>query len=224
MSASLTLNTDAFRREFRARLLRTKSELSVTVNRVAYGLAQKAIDYTPKADRSEIEKLGLSGYQIVGKSGKRLKKPKPIWVVMRKMRNIYVGRLYRAEGVAAVKEFFDEDKWERNRLIMEALKERMRAISYLKSGWVPIRNTLAKALGSARVTGEGIRAGRAKGRATPAQSGWNPTAILENFTQPQGDRAPIAHRKMEAAFQRAIDAETDEMAKHAGNLIGKNFA
>lgn len=87
-----------FTEEFRKRVARSEHGLAYNVNRTAYYVAKGAQEHTPLADKSAIEKLGITTYITVSAKGKTLKRPKPVYHYGGRARDIWVGGYVNKHG------------------------------------------------------------------------------------------------------------------------------
>lgn len=194
---SVTFETDLreFSRTLDKYLTLTSKELSAAVNHQAGRLAFSAIQNTKKADRKEIEKLGVVGYRII-KSRKTgtIRQGRPIYNEHGRARDIVAARYYkRGEKLPD-----DIDKQAQN-----LIAARLRAISFVRSGWLAAIRAF-KAFGNAGLTPDARQRGRPKGKATRAREGFNPVATLTNSALPSKNAKQVCESGLQKAIRERI--------------------
>ena len=221
--ANVVFENQEFLKEFRARVARSKRTLPEVTNDAAMRIAVSAVNLTRKADKTEIELLGISGYRILsdakGKNkNKFLKKPKPIYSANLRMRDIVVGRYINRYGMDAFREKFSAPGKVAD-VTLEEFKSRRKGRAFLSSGWIWCVRRIASAMGG-RVTANttGVQSfGKPKGRAFPARDGWNPVCTFINSAA-KNDKALAV---VEKGLRQAFDAQTAEWKAYAEKKLNQ---
>ena len=166
----------------------SRRTLPVIVNTKAYYIARRAVAETPKADRADIANfIGWDGGRIAG-------------MLINKRRG---ERGEKGLQGAAMK-----------KAVMAMKAGRLRALGFIKSGWIPAIKLLAPYAEAIR----GPRTGRLprttgvpKGSAIPATQAWRVKAQIQNTVTAAWDKRSGAQKVAVPALQRAFDAERQSM-------------
>lgn len=223
MGLTCKFDTSEFRREFRARVLRSKRTLAEVTNEVTFQILREAYRRTPKADRSKIESLGIT-YQTMNKAGtKALKRKKGIYRPTTAFKLITLKGLWKwgpkprtFPSAAAIDEF-----------TRKKLAKRNSSVGLVASGFVPAMRAMIRKLGGKSLTGGEARVFKGtKGKGRPAEEGWNPFAEIEHATgmsiphQSSASQARVS-KEVEDAWVGAVDVVTEEMATHVARQVEK---
>ncbi len=225
MSVTVKFDSSRFQKAFRDRVARSKKTLPEITNTVAYFVAKTAMDNTKRADKQEIEALGVMGYQVLklGKKDKEtgkliaqgfLKKFKAIYDQDGPIRAIFVSILLKAG-----KNPRSFGAGEIGQGAIKLLARRMKSIGFLASGWIPSLNKLSKinGYGSAK---SGIQTwGKPKGGIKLAVDGWSPKCELWNSTMAHSTaQEPASQQRMAGHLQAAL---SDSFNSHAADMEKK---
>lgn len=220
VSTGISFDSTAFREEFRKRVLRSKKTLAEITNEVAFQILRRAWKLTPKADRSQIEALGIT-YRVTNKKGtKLLKKRKAI---------ISPTTAFKLIRLKALWMFGPKPRTFANRAALDSdaakkLGRRSSSVGFIASGWVPAMKAIIRKIHGQTLTGGGLKTFKAtKGGAKPAEESFNPFVEIENAT---GMNAPNqtstsqnrVYNELAKAFEQAVDEETADMARHDAAL------
>lgn len=183
------LNTKEFDRTLREYAKYSKRDVPVIVNTKAYYIARRAVAETPMADKKEIQDFirrdsgKVAGMIINKRRGGRGEK------------GLYGKEM--AKSVAAMLAF------------------RIRARAFIKSGWLWAVKKLAphaeKIGGPSLGRGKPKEAGKPKGGATPATSGWKCVAKILNTVTAAWDNRSGAGDVAQPALERAFEFERKSM-------------
>lgn len=199
MSVSMQIDTREFSATLRQYLARTSKTLPEAINGKAGRVAWRAIVETRKAERGDIEALGVSGYrQIKSRKTGEIRRGRPIYNENGRMRDIIAARYYNAGQ--RIPDDLDEQ-------VRKGLAARLRSIGFIKSGWIPAYRKLRRYIGQALTWTDARQRGKAKGRATVAQNGFNPIATIANTALPSAQAMRLGVEGLNKAFR----AETADM-------------
>lgn len=223
VSIQFKFDATEFQKQFRERVARSKRTLPEICNHTAYIIAGIAFKRMKKAHRSEIEKLGVAGYRVFAKSGKRLKNRKILYNTAGPMRSIYVAGL-RAKGIDPR----SMKPGEISANVIKALSARLKSIGFLAVGLLPIIKKFAYATGNKPEAGGDVKQkGRAKGSATVAKDGWAPTAQFEHGSlTTKGQTSAASSRAVEYASDaigRAFDEQAREWESYAAKKLNESL-
>lgn len=190
----------------------TPRTLQSVINTKAYFVARKAIWFTQKADiyrmRAQLGQFVRVNYiSRHGKQGSR----KILTLVNSSRATAPLAALIinARRGKAGLPGLYGSKM---ARAIRELLASRMKAVAFIKSGWLPAVRILAphaEHKGSPRVDASARQRGRPKGTAKPAQSTWRPTAEIVNLVTAKRDTKMALVKYGSPGLQRAF---TDEAA------------
>ncbi len=178
-------------REYRRISKRTNEEI---VNTKAYFIARRALVETYKADKGRLKA------SLLDKRGQEI-----------------LGKLINARrGKRGEKGLYGEAMIEAQALIRAS---RLRAVGFLKSGWVSVIKNLAPYVkskrGAVRMDNTAKVVGRPKGDATPAKPGIITRAIIRNFATSKHTTTPDPLGLYgEPALQKAINIEAASMVEY----------
>lgn len=183
MSVRVRIDMTKFQRDFRARVARSKQSLPVITNHTAYDIAKVAIDATKRADRQDVEALGVVAYRVLtkatkNKSARLLKTRKIIYGAIEQMRMtaIYAAML-RKRGIDP--KSIPAGEFETR--VRKALAGRLKSIGFLASSFVPVLRKFAAKLNVTPYVSRFVAPtrGKPKGNARPATDGWKVRAEFE---------------------------------------------
>ena len=180
MPVTIKTDFDAFNRDFRDRVARSKSSLAVITNRTALAVVKKAFDVMKLAERGKVEQLGVIGNRLVKdkKSGK-LKKGRNIFATgegLLRGTNIFIAEL-RRRGIDPKK--IPAGKMEK--FVQAWIGQRLKAIGSLKVGCIPVMKKLFSTLSESQsLSYKGISSfGPARGHVDIAREGWSPKVLFD---------------------------------------------
>lgn len=218
---TLEFDSEAFRLQFKKRVLRSKRTIAEVTNEVAFQILRAAMKRTPRANRTEIEALGIS-YETMNKKGTRaLKRRRAVIDPTNRFKLIFLKNLWRYgpkprtfANAAAIAE-----------AAKKKLGRRSSSVGSIASGWMPaLRALLHKIHGANLSTGEGRTFKWTHGSGTPASDGsWSPEVIIENATgmnAPHQSSASVARVESDltTAWQVSLQEETNAMWRYEKKL------
>lgn len=220
VSAYITFDSQAFRDEFRKRVLRSKRTIAEVTNEITFQMLKEAYRQTPKADRAQIDALGIT-YRTVNRKGtKLLKKPKPNFTPNTTFKLIALKELW-ARGPSP-RSFANAAAL--YQAIQRKLSRRASSVGFIPSGWVPAMRALIRRIHGGSVAGTKSFK-NSKGGATPAtDASWEPFAEIENATgmsapyQSEASRARV-EAELTQAWSKAVDIITADMASYAAKQV-----
>jgi hypothetical protein len=183
-----------------------------SLNSRGYMLAKRAMDYTKRAMRAEIEALGVTGYRVIkSKKTGTLKKGRPIYSPSDKAVAIVASRLVAAG-----------QKIDSHASLVESAKKmiaaRLRSITFLASGWIPAMRKLDK-YARQKVRATAKQWGKPKGTARPAKETFNPFVEIENNVTP----TPRGQQMLRDGLAKAIAKEHAELKSHLERSLKEGF-
>ncbi len=202
------------------------------INGHLLAIASKAIPATDKANADQIaHEMGQIGTKVVRsrKTG-QLKKGRRIYATGDTMAARIVNARRKRQGLPLVwgAELDREAKYE--------IARRLRAVAFIRSGWIYAVRTLSRLVGykTARPNQDVRMSGQAKGYARPAQRVFNSTcegeiantALLTDAVRPQfksghsSNPMPVATR----GLQIAVNEEQRDMLEHLAQKLRPVFA
>ena len=241
MSVSITCDSTKFQKAFRERVTRCHTSLDQCVNRAALEINKVAIKDCKRADRQQIEALGVAGYLVLKKAvkdphgfmGKRgrgyLKNRKILYgdTDTIRMRPIYIAYL-RGKGVNPE----SISKGDMELRIKKALGRRLAAVGSVASSFIPILRKIVDSLKAGDVKIEGALSGfnkdlsgvgTGKGGATPAKPGWKPICTFEvrpiQSESPASDERQI--KTIEKAMQNGFNGAAANLEKFTTETLNK---
>jgi hypothetical protein len=214
--------------EFQATLRQAIAASSRTITQVilshAYQVMRHTINSTRRADRSDIEALGVVGYEVqLKKRGKgyrmkggQIKRGAAILEDRSRARAIVVSKL-RASG--KLKGSSTEDILKRSRMLITS---KIKSIGYLAAGWLPAMRRIASRAGIPfRRTGEVLTWGKPIGSVEFNLESWSPSITCVNANPDMNQ--PRAYGFAEQGLMIGIQKETAEMKRHLASKIAKEF-
>lgn len=217
MSAELKIAVQEFNRAAQACIERSERTYDRFINSRALHIAKKAIQDTEKADANRI------AYELAGNVQTRLR-------VSRKTGQRKASRKYdvmedslaaRIVNARLAKDGSARLVWgkELAKRARKLIAARLRAVAFIRSGWIYAIRTLAATVGGgAGAIGAARMSGQPKGYARPARR-----AINSNVTAEIGNTALLsedARSKVAAkGLARAMDRERREMVDHAFKIF-----
>ena len=216
---SLTINQAAFRRELRQYARVNKRSFREIVNAKALDMAFHALKHTDSANPGAIEyKLGAVGNKVSKnrktgalRKGKRILKD-----------DSFAARIVNSRLKKAGKPLI----WgkELEKAAQKLINMRVRAVRFLKSGWMPAIKKLSYKVDrrDRRPWPKGLSRGKAapKGWATPAREELRPEAWIANSAT---NSAPAAIRKVEAGLSRGMAAAVADMRVYIERKLGRDY-
>lgn len=224
MSAEVKVNSQDFNRVMELCLKHTERTYSQFVNSRAFFVAKKAMEETEKADADKIVfqlagnvrvKLGVSR-----KTGQR---------TMKRQYDVLEGSL--AARIINAKLKADGKKMIFGKEMMQAVKRmigaRLRAVAFIRSGWIYAIKTLAPLVGGgkgASIFGNARMTGAAKGYAKPA------SAALSSIVQCEIGNTALLQGKHSSpmkvglkGLEKAMAREAQEALNHLREKLGPTF-
>ena len=216
---SLTINQAAFRRELRQYARVNKRSFREIVNAKALDMAFQSLKLTDSANPGAIEyKLGAVGNKVSKnrktgalRKGKRILKD-----------DSFAARIVNSRLKKAGKPLI----WgkELEKAAQKLINMRVRAVRFLKSGWLPAIKKLSYKVDrrDRRPWPKGLSKGKAapKGWATPAREELRPEAWIANSAT---NSAPAAIRKVEAGLSRGMAAAVADMRVYIERKLGRDY-
>ena len=216
---SLTINQAAFRRELRQYARVNKRSFREIVNAKALDMAFQSLKLTDSANPGAIEyKLGAVGNKVSKnrktgalRKGKRILKD-----------DSFAARIVNSRLKKAGKPLI----WgkELEKAAQKLINMRVRAVRFLKSGWMPAIKKLSYKVDrrDRRPWPKGLSKGKAapKGWATPAREELRPEAWIANSAT---NSAPAAIRKVEAGLSRGMAASVADMRVYIERKLGRDY-
>lgn len=216
---SLKINQAAFRRELRQYARVNKRSFREIVNAKALDMAFHALKHTDSANPGAIEyKLGAVGNKVSKnrktgalRKGKRILKD-----------DSFAARIVNSRLKKAGKPLI----WgkELEKAAQRLINMRVRAVRFLKSGWMPAIKKLSYKVDrrDRRPWPKGLSKGKAapKGWATPAKEELRPEAWIANSAT---NSAPAAIRKVEAGLSRGMAAAVADMRVYIERKLGRDY-
>lgn len=193
MNTTLEVDLSEFKRTLNAYLLKTSKSLPAAINNKAGRVAWRALSTTKKADRKEIEALGVSGYRVMrSRQTGAFRQGRPIYNEGGRMRDILVAK----ELKSGRRDFSDMGS-----RVRKAIAARLSSISFLRAGWLPAYRALKRHIAGAAGLVDARQRGRAKGYARQAVDGFNPVAVIANNAPPSEQAAKFVEQGLGAAFR-----------------------
>lgn len=209
MNPTLTFNKSEWNRGLLGYKRATRRTLPEILNSKLFFIAKAAMVYTPRADRTRIEReLGAEARTRVSKKTGKTKRSYRVKPVSVAYAIIASARKKRGEPPIP----YADRKKEARKLIAGRLK----AVGSMKSGWVTAIITLARHIKQYAALESTPRI-KGKSRAWPAREGWNPTATAK-YRVLAGDRIDPRVNK---ALQRAFSEELADMKQYTARKLGK---
>jgi|TARA_Y100000034_G_scaffold37265_1_gene45793 hypothetical protein len=216
---SLKINQAAFRRELRQYARVNKRSFREIVNAKALDMAFQSLKHTDSANPGAIEyKLGAVGNKVSKnrktgalRKGKRILKD-----------DSFAARIVNSRLKKAGKPLI----WgkELEKAAQRLINMRVRAVRFLKSGWMPAIKKLSYKVDrrDRRPWPKGLSKGKAapKGWATPAKEELRPEAWIANSAT---NSAPAAIRKVEAGLSRGMAAAVADMRVYIERKLGRDY-
>lgn len=216
---SLKINQAAFRRELRQYARVNKRSFREIVNAKALDMAFQSLKHTDSANPGAIEyKLGAVGNKVSKnrktgalRKGKRILKD-----------DSFAARIVNSRLKKAGKPLI----WgkELEKAAQKLINMRVRAVRFLKSGWMPAIKKLSYKVDrrDRRPWPKGLSKGKAapKGWATPAKEELRPEAWIANSAT---NSAPAAIRKVEAGLSRGMAAAVADMRVYIERKLGRDY-
>lgn len=216
------MDTGVFQAEFRKRVLRSKSSIAEVTNEVTLQILFAWQKLIPKANRAEIEALGIT-YRTTAKSGKLLKRKKAIYSPTTAFKLIALKALWR--NGPSPRSFGNAG--ELDEAIRRKLALRSSSVGFVASGPVPAIRALLRKVQGKGSWGQSRSYPGTKGKGIPAsEESWSPFAEIENATGMNGPHQTEASKtKIEAmltsTWQRALAAVVEEWADYVAKQIEK---
>jgi hypothetical protein len=214
MNAKVEIDTREFDAALKQCIATTSRTLAKAINDKAGGVAFRAYNATPKAERSRIAAEFNARYDpVIGKRGKPTKRKKLVVTNQPRARALLVAQLRRQGKLGSVRNL--------GAMVNAFVSRRIASAGFLRSGWIPAIRALAK--GSVFEP----KKGRPVGRALVAKDSLSPLAEIENNATPkEKSKSPSAERILTLALQKAFREETGDMqgylarkAQEAANTV-----
>jgi len=204
MSAKLEIDTSQMTRALREYQDATKKDFAEVVNRAAVNVALRAAQFTKKADRGSIQALENQPWW-----------PRFIAKYFRDKGSTFnktvSGRKFGIDEKVKVRRFVkgsSYSKAEARQLSRRIIGSRIRAITFIRSGWIPAIRLLAPFAKVRLRVADAKQRGKDKGGATPAKAGINPTSFIMNNAQGAGTVG-------DDALQKAVSFVASDMIAYA---------
>ena len=216
---SLRINQAAFRRQLRRYAKVNRRSFKEIVNAKALDMAFHALKHTDAASASAIEyKLGAIGNKV-SKSRKtgQLRKGKRILKA-----DSFAARIVNSRRKKAGKALI----WgkELEKAAQKLINMRVRAVKFLKSGWLPAIKKLSYAVDrrDRRPWPKGLSKGKArpKGWGRPAKAELRPEAWVANSAT---NNSRLAISKIEAGLSRGMAASIADMTVYIERKLGRDY-
>lgn len=218
MGPTIKFYSEDFRREFRERVKRSNSTIAELVNEAAFQIMREWQKLIPKADRTQIEALGIT-YRTTNKKGTRaLKRKIAVYSPTSAFKLITLKNLWKfgpsPRSLASAAALDD--------LVRRKLARRNSSVGFVASGPVPAMRALLRKIHSGGMTGaENKVYPGTKGSARPAIEGtWSPFAEIRNATgmngpnQDETSRGRVFNKLMET-YHKAVGNVTAEWHQYA---------
>lgn len=223
---TVSINQAEFNRQLTEVAQHSSRTYPQVVNAQAFAFATRAVRATEKANIAQIAvELGQIATQIFSKKGKRLKTPRKVYRTdLSSLAHILVNWRRKKAGENML--WGDELDAKAKRMI----GARLRAVAFIKSGWIYAIRTLSAAVGygdrrDKLSRGETAKmSGQPKGYARPAR-----TAISSVVTCEIANTALISHDGRnplpvaERGTQKAMAETIADMRRHLEEKLGKVF-
>jgi len=202
MSAKIEFDTSKMTRALTEYQAATKKDFTEVVNRAAMNTAFRAAQFTKKADKSSIQALENQPWW-----------PRYIAKYFREKGHTFVKTSSAKKfgpGKSTIRRFVKGSSYtkaEARALSRRIIGARVRAISFIRSGWIPAIRILAP-FAKVQLRVDAKQRGQAKGDAKPAKVSINPTAHISNSVKGSGKIGG-------AALQQAIDFVAKDMIEYA---------
>ncbi len=216
---SVKINQAAFSRQLRRYAKVNRRSFKEIVNAKALDMAFQALKHTDAANAGAIEyKLGAIGNKV-SKSRKtgQLRKGKRILKA-----DSFAARIVNSRRKKAGKALI----WgkELEKAAQKLINMRVRAVKFLKSGWMPAIKKLSYAVErrDRRPWPKGLSKGKArpKGWGRPAKGELKPEAWVANSAT---NNSRLAISKIEAGLSRGMAASVASMAIYIEKKLGRNY-
>jgi len=216
---SLRINQAAFRRQLRRYAKVNRRSFKEIVNAKALDMAFHALKHTDAASASAIEyKLGAIGNKV-SKSRKtgQLRKGKRILKA-----DSFAARIVNSRRKKAGQPLI----WgkELEKAAQKLINMRVRAVKFLKSGWLPAIKKLSYAVDrrDRRPWPKGLSKGKArpKGWGRPAKAELRPEAWVANSAT---NNSRLATSKIEAGLSRGMAASIADMTVYIERKLGRDY-
>lgn len=200
---NVSVDTSNYDRAIQQYMRNTRKSAIEVVNQKAYWIGLNAIRETYKANKTTIKN--------------DLEKPAD------KMRGLTV-----AEAIIVDRRYKNHEKpLTRGELRKEAralINKRIRAIGFLKSGWIPAVKRLAPLVNKKVSVGmHNVKKGKDKGGAKPAvESMFTNVVVASIWNDIQADNNPRAQAYMRQGLQRGLDMEAKSMLAYVESKMRKN--
>ncbi len=193
MSATITISPGemrSFQETIRRRIAVGKEDARDIVNAKALDIAYRSMANTRQADKTKIEHtLGVAGYRVSRSKKTGEFKKRGIDLIEDSFAARIVNAQHTKRGESWV---FGAELIKQAKALINA---RVRAVTFIKSGWLPAIRKLSTVVKDARVKASakasGVRAfGKPKGSAKAAPTGTSfPSAVITNFANKDSQRA-----------------------------------
>ena len=223
MSVTFKFDSARFQKDFRERVARSKKTLPVITNTVSAHVNKVALDETKRADRGEIEQLGLVAIQFAKKRGGLLKRRKNIYATgaqILRATNIYIARLLQ-RGINPK----SMSPGEIQKGVVKMIASRLSGVGSLAARFVPILKKLSVEIKqSFSVPANAKPKGKNKGRVDVAREGWSPICKWELSVE-TGDPYQSSESKervaeiLNGAISKGFTATSEDMEAHAKKQI-----
>jgi len=216
---SVKINQAAFSRQLRRYAKVNRRSFKEIVNAKALDMAYQALKHTDAANAGAIEyKLGAIGNKV-SKSRKtgQLRKGKRILKA-----DSFAARIVNSRRKKAGKALI----WgkELEKAAQKLINMRVKAVRFLKSGWMPAIKKLSYAVErrDRRPWPKGLSKGKArpKGWGRPAKGELKPEAWVANSAT---NNSRLAISKIEAGLSRGMAASVADMAIYIEKKLGRNY-
>ena len=198
----------------------TGKDMVEVINRAGRNVAFRAIQFTPKADKSKIDALRQQvSTEVFGASGKRLKRTKKAFAATDRALLIYLKGLWsHGKNPRSVSS--------RAELAASALRmvtRRLQAIGFLRSGWFTAAEAFAKATGLSWSKGGAKQFGSPKGSVEVANESQPEAAasLSNNIFATSHDHALALEKYGTQALQDAVTFVANDMKNYAENKIAQ---
>ena len=216
---SVKINSAAFTQQLRRYAKVNRRSFKEIVNAKALDMAFQALKYTDAANASAIEyKLGAIGNKVIKsrktgqlRKGKRMLKE-----------SSFAARIVNSRRKKAGQPMI----WgkELEKAAQKLINMRVRAVKFLKSGWLPAIKKLSYAVErrDRRPWPKGLSKGKAatKGWGRPAKAELNPEAWIANSAT---NNSQQAISKVKAGLSRGMAASVADMAVYIEKKLGRDY-
>jgi|TARA_R110002096_G_scaffold270240_2_gene464132 hypothetical protein len=216
---SVKINSAAFTQQLRRYAKVNRRSFKEIVNAKALDMAYQALKHTDAANASAIEyKLGAIGNKVIKsrktgqlRKGKRMLKE-----------SSFAARIVNSRRKKAGQPMI----WgkELEKAAQKLINMRVRAVKFLKSGWLPAIKKLSYAVErrDRRPWPKGLSKGKAatKGWGRPAKAELNPEAWIANSAT---NNSQQAISKVKAGLSRGMAASVADMAVYIEKKLGRDY-